>query len=236
MDIAAEYSSDMREYSPFKYAVKRISNITFRSFEDHIGIFSYICGVAFLHPYVIDSFDDLIHNLFISNVNHEDEIRKEIAYFLSSIIAEHVQYNRSDVLAISLFLAVKYQIILNDFPNLLIEINKIDDPIPMLLAFEYSNTFGLPIAIFYEKLQSVDQQEWWLYVYQLYLHDDDEFHSRIQFEDTLYSAFYAYLRNAGISFIRNDWSDAFLQEMESTRRSVATPATDDWPFIGELGL
>jgi hypothetical protein len=139
LDLALEFSKETGEYSPFRYAIKRsMSEYQKLPFEDCLNAFRYISSVTFLHPYIIDCFDELIERIIFANIGHKDDFRGYLRDEIDKVLKEYVPQGKSDVITISLYLANKYQLAIKSFPIVLSSECLRNDPIPMLLAFKYA--------------------------------------------------------------------------------------------------
>jgi len=205
LDLSISLSKEKWDYSPFKYAVKRITKIQFNNFIDFKKTLLYILWVIFNHPYIISHLDILITKALnkYQTSDNKKELKLIVIKFLNEIIKEHVKYSRSDIIVWSIHLCIKYKIEINDFDNIVKKININNDYISLVVSFYYAISNELNIDIFYELLKSIDQFEWWLYIYELYNYDRDKVKkniTKIEYED-----FYEYLSDNQITFYIDEY-------------------------------
>lgn len=225
LDLAVDLSRKKWDFSPFRYAVKRITDFTYRGYENNLEVFSYIASITILHPYLIDTLDDLFLNLIVNWLSEETVSIEYMAQFLEKMLLEHTQYNRSDTVVFCLYFACKYNILLLNFESQLSKkILDMWDPLSALLWFIYAKDRWFNLDIYFDLLTKIDQQEWWLYVYELYKYSQTEVESRLA--EIRYEDFYELLSGQDISFIRNDWSDNYNKQVEDRRNELTENALD----------
>ncbi len=167
LDLASDLFQKNPNESPIRYAVRVLGNKAYKDYSTYILILRYFLNLCFLFPYVIDICDDLVRIGIKTFPKKEAEIKKMLKKSLEAILSEHIKYYRSDVITWSLFLGIKYNLIFADFDKLTQEILKTEDCIPILMCFLYCKINGRNIIDFIKLLKNVDQNEWWLYIYEL---------------------------------------------------------------------
>ncbi|MDP3882537.1 MAG: RNA-directed DNA polymerase [Candidatus Staskawiczbacteria bacterium] len=194
-DLSVILSNNIGEYAPFKYAMKVVRGGVFEEYLSYKKIIIYISNVLFVHPYMIDIFDDYLSKGFAKFSGKEyNDLLIFVQKFLDNMLTEHIPYGRSDVITLSLFMALKYDIELRNFEDASNEIIALKDPIPSLLAFLYAKKNGLNLEKYFELVNNIDQREWWLYVYELY-----RINSSMHIAQ--YKNFYDFLIQNNISFL-----------------------------------
>lgn len=199
LDLSVELSKEKGDYSPFKYAVKSLKTKKFSSYLDYKKTILYISSIVYIHPYIIDIFDDLIGKAIDAFKRDKNDFLELIKNFLSKLLPEHIGFRRSDIVVWVLFLAIKYKTEIKDFEKLSDDILEMDDPLPSLLAFLYAKSNAIDTKKYFDKLKNVDQKQYWLYIYELHRLND------IQVNKTLssleYKGFYDWLKNNNITFL-----------------------------------
>lgn len=207
LDIAVKYSKEKWDYTPFKYALQRIKYLKYDDLNLFVQVFNYIAHVTFLHPYIIDIFDTLIENTFKQFPWDKLNCKDLFSTVINNILIEHIPYGRSDVITHSLHIAIKYDLKLDNFSTISWLILWIDDPLPTLMSFLYTKHKWLELdETYFNKINTIDQEEWWLYIYELYVIDKEKVKVNINGE-FLYNEFYDYLDESWISFIDIDYSE-----------------------------
>lgn len=205
LDLSITLSKEKWDFSPFKYAVKRITKIQFNDFLDYKKVLLYILWVIFNHPYIISHLDILIQKSLnkYNSVSEKEELKLIIVDFLNKVIKEHVKYSRSDIIVWAIHMSIKYKIDIDDFNNILLKIKENNDYISLVICFYYAISNSINLDIFYWFLESIDQQEWWLYVYELFNNDRENVRSIIS--SIKYEDFYEYLSDNQITFYIDEY-------------------------------
>jgi hypothetical protein len=96
---------------------------------------------------------------------------------------------------------MKFNLTLDNFEEISTAILSTDDPLANLMAFLYSNYKREDLLVnYFSKLENIDQEEWWIYVYEIYKIDKDVVIDKLG-DDMLYKGLYDYLMDSNISFI-----------------------------------
>lgn len=208
LDLGIKLSKKVGNYAPFKFAMKKaIRYKEYDNYSDFKKIFLYICSVVLIHPYMIDELAGPIHRALDKYKSDKSDFEKNLQHFLEKLLHEHVQYGRSDVILWSIFLAIKHQITINNFESISDEILEVKDPLPALIAFLYAKINKHPVGKYYNLLSKIDQEEWWLYIYELYNIDNEVpymEHKDFYIPYIKYENFYQFIKSKNISFLSSE--------------------------------
>lgn len=206
LDLATTLSNEKGDFSPFKFALKRMQN----SISDRVDVnmlFLYISNITLLHPYLIESLDGIINKLVEITNNSDATLQKNIHDFLTALIIKHSIYWRSDVILWWFYIAKKYNVIFNDTDKIINETIKMNDSLATLGCFAYFRWINYwDLELFYWILENIDQSEWWIYIYELYKHNSVMFLEYISITDMVYKNFYNYLLSNNITFLTDTWN------------------------------
>lgn len=207
LDLATKLSNEKWDFSPFKFALKRMESYLSNN-QDLKVIFLYLSNIALLHPYFIASIDKIIEKMLeVSDGTTHLELLDLIKNYIWLTIIKHSSYCRSDVIIWWFYIAKKYNIKFDDKSFIFNEINTMNDPLSMLACFAYFKESWEEILLeFYKILNSKDQQEWWIYIYELYNTDEENFEKYFWTWTVLYKDFYSLLKENKISFLDVNWN------------------------------
>ena len=192
IDLSSDLLIKNPNKSSVRYAVTIIQKKRLTNYKNFKIIFTYIFNLCVLHPYIVDLCDKIIDYALEAFPKYREEIKKEALKLIRTLFEEHLPYSRSDVIAWSLFLAIKYDLCISDFSKFSKKILKNKDPIPALICYLYSKKNGLDPFEFTGLIDQVDKDEWWLYVYEV---------SRIENKELKDDSEMEKLRKAGVSFL-----------------------------------
>lgn len=167
IDLATELFQKYPNESPVRYATEKLANFSYIDFESFKLILRYILNLAFLFPYILDICEKIVSVGVKNFKSKQKEILTILTTNLNEILNEHVKYGRSDVSTWGIFIAIKYDIKIRNFSKFTADILKTNDCIPTLMAYLYSKIHKMDITIFLEHLEKKDQNEWWLFVYEV---------------------------------------------------------------------
>lgn len=167
MDLSSELFRENPEESSIRYAAKILSAEKYLDYSTYMMILKYFLNLCFLFPYVIDVCDEFLKIGINSFAARESDIKGALQDSLEKMLKEHIKHRRSDVITWSLFLAIKYHLKLSGYNEIAADILGIQDCIPALIAFLYTKINKRKTDDFIQLLQKVDQNEWWLFVYEV---------------------------------------------------------------------
>lgn len=167
LDLSSELFRENPSGSPIRYAAQVLKKKIYKEYTTYKLILRYFLNLCFLYPYVIDICDDLISLGIKTFPIQADEIKEILKKSLHKILKEHVEYRRSDVITWSLFLAIKYNLVLDEIDKFSNQILKTNDCIPILMCYLYREINKKDNTKFTNLLDKVNENEWWLYVYEV---------------------------------------------------------------------
>ena len=167
LDLSSDLFRENPDESPIRYATQVLKKKEYGDYSAYNLILRYFLNLCFLYPYIIDICDEFIKIGIITFPKAEDKIKNILKSAIEKILKEHIKYRRSDVIAWCLFLAIKYDIRLADFSKIGSDILKIKDCIPALMGFLYAKINGAKITGFLDLVDNVDENKWWLYIYEI---------------------------------------------------------------------
>lgn len=198
LDLSIDLSIKKGDDSPIKYAIKSLRSKNYNSDNDYIMSLKYIFNVVYLHPYVIGFLDIIIRKGYRS-YNNSKEIDKLLRNFLSDMLVKFISIGHSDIIVWSIFYALKFDINISYYNRKYKPILRLNDPLPTLMLYLYARKNGHSLTIYYDKLRDIEQDVWWLYVYELFRIDENSVRQRLQ--NIQYETFYAWIKQNSISFL-----------------------------------
>lgn len=198
LDLSIKLFNANEDDSPIKYAIQVLSNKKYLDHDSYEIMFNYATGICFNYPYFINLFDKIFK---IGNEFKNFDVKKNQENFLNIILEEHIKYRRSDVIVWSIYLAIKYNLKIRNFTKKSDETLQTEDCIPSLMCFIYDkkngNNLDKYIDFVLHIISDLDQDEWWLYIYEIFrLTNNDK--KGIKYED-----FYLRLKNNNVSFLND---------------------------------
>jgi hypothetical protein len=198
LDLSVKLFNANEDESPIKYAIQVLSNKKYLDYDSYETMFNYAASICFNYPYFIDLFDKIFK---IGSEFKNYDVKKNQENFLNIILEEHIKYRRSDVAVWSIYLAIKHGLKISDFNKKSDEILQSEDCISSLMCFVYDrkngNNLDKYIDFVLHIISDLDQDEWWLYIYEIFrLTNSDK--KGIKYED-----FYLQLKKNNVSFLNN---------------------------------
>jgi hypothetical protein len=167
-DFALDYYKKNPNTTSVKYATKVLLNKTYADYPSYEYFLEYFRDLCFLSPYLIDVFDDVI-NIGITNFSYAStSIKDAVKVTIEKILKENLQYQRSDIISICIFLAIKYDITLNSFSSMIQKLLKTGDCVPILMAYLYAKIHSEDLTSFINLEKKIESNEWWLFIYELH--------------------------------------------------------------------
>jgi hypothetical protein len=201
LDLGVELSNKEWDYSPFKYIIKIIIDKNFEKYDDYKKFVLYVWNIVFNYPYLVNDFQNLVENWFISFPLEKSNFIEIISNIINKLLLENIKNYKQDIILRSLYISIIYNIDIYEFEKISDIIIKFNAPILNLLLFLYTNKKGLKNDKYFKILSSIDQKEWWLYIYELYRKDKSKVIRRIT--DLQYKDFYNYLLSNNVSFLND---------------------------------
>lgn len=196
IDLALSLSREYPGESPIRYAVKILSKKEFGDTDIYAFVVMYLSRVCYIFPYFIDLFYDIL-----KKNSPEDQIIEIVNKEINSILLEHLKYSRSDVSLWGIYISLKYKLKIDNFEQYSIDLIKDRDCLPVLLSYYYSKEVNLDLTKYLNLIDEIIvekiEDEWWIYIYQLYL----ENHNKSVFNKIKYKDFYEEMRKNNISFL-----------------------------------
>lgn len=167
LDLASELFNNNPDESSIRYAAKIILSKKFTDYSTYILILKYFLNLCYLYPYIIDVIDDLVEiGLNKFPVQHL-AIKENLKNSLGTIIKEHSQYHRSDVMTWGIFMLIKYDIYIGDYKTIQKRIILTKDCVSCLLSYIYCKVYQLSIIEYKDVFNSRKaDKSWWLYTYE----------------------------------------------------------------------
>jgi hypothetical protein len=157
----------------------------------------YLSRLCFIYPYFIDVFD-----LLLESNKPSGKILELVEKEINSIAKEHIKYSRSDVSLWSVYLAIKYDFIIDDFEEFSDFLISDRDCLPVLMSYEYAKAKKLKTKNFYDFINTLvtekTEEEWWIYIYTLY----SDSHRKVVFKKIAFKEFYEEMRKGKVKFLK----------------------------------
>lgn len=197
IDLALNLAKSNPGDSPIRYAVKILSKKLYKDNDVFAFVIMYLSRLCFIFPYFIDVFD-----LILEKNTPSDEILELVEKEINSIAKEHIKYSRSDVSLWSIYLAIKYDFVIDDFEKFSDFLITDRDCLPVLMSYEYAKAkkhktkkfFDLIDILVTEKIE----EEWWIYIYTLYF----DSHRKAVFKKIAFKEFYEEMRKGKVKFLK----------------------------------
>jgi hypothetical protein len=194
LDLSSELFRKYPNESSIRYATQVLKKKKYRDYSIYKLVLRYFLNLTYLFPYIIDTCDDLIAHGIANFESHKNEIIEALEASFAKILKEHVKYRRSDIITWCVFLAIKYNLSINNFDKLEKEILKTNDSISTLMSFLYKKIQNENVDYYRNMISRVDASEWWLFVYEISRIENIELRN-VEMEK---------LRNADITFLSNE--------------------------------
>ena len=178
--------------SIIRYSAQELRKLDYENFESYWLVFKYLLNMFFLFPYIADVLDDFIEKGIKKYYGLMNEIKKTLKTTIKNILKEHIQYNRSDAVVWSLFLAIKYEIQFEDDVQISDMIIKSKDCLPTLLSYLYNKINKNEVKQYLDLLKKINDKEWWLFDYEVRRIEKLKMNEEMEI-----------LNQAGISFLSN---------------------------------
>ena len=194
MDLASELFEKNPDESSIRYAAQVLKKKNYKDYPTYKLVLRYFLNLSFLFPYIIDTCDFLIGRGLIIFKNQKTEIKIIVQEAFEKVLREHSKYRRSDAITWCLYLAIEYELVINNFTKIENDILKTKDPIPVLMVYLYKKVRKETIDYYKKLILKVDASEWWLFVYEISRIEN------IQLSDTEMEK----IKNAGITFLSDE--------------------------------
>ncbi|MDD3190279.1 MAG: RNA-directed DNA polymerase [Candidatus Pacebacteria bacterium] len=207
LDLATTLFKNGNNTHSIKYAMKMLSCKYYLDYDSYRIVLKYFGNLTFLYPYNIDSFDKLFS---IGNALDEKKFKKDAEDIIELLLNEHIYSRKSDIMAWTLFLAIKYDLAIKNLTKKRNAIILSRDCVPTLMFFAYDKCKGNDYKNYYYKIireliKDDVQSEWWIYIYEVFRSDQKKF--RKSFRKALadgnvnYFDFYEKMAKDGVSFL-----------------------------------
>jgi len=197
IDLALSLSKSHPGDSPIRYAVKILSKKELMDNDIFAFTLMYLSRICFIYPYFIDVFDELLTKNKPTGL-----IKKLVSKEINSLVQEHLKYSRSDVALWGIYLSLKYKFRIRGFEKYSNNLIENRDCLPVLLCYYYSKKYKLDTKKYIELIQTLikekNEEEWWIYVYQLFR----DFPKKPAFRSIQFKDFYEQLLANDISFVK----------------------------------
>jgi len=194
LDLASELFEKNPDESSIRYAAQVLKKKNYKDYPTYKLVLRYFLNLSFLFPYIIDTCDFLIGRGLIIFKNQKTEIKIIVQEAFEKVLREHSKYRRSDAITWCLYLAIEYELVINNFTKIENDILKTKDPIPVLMVYLYKKVRKETIDYYKKLILKVDASEWWLFVYEISRIEN------IQLSDTEMEK----IKNAGITFLSDE--------------------------------
>lgn len=167
LDLSSELFNKNPDESSIRYAAKTIMRKKFTDYATYMLILQYFLNLCYLYPYIIDVIDELVGVGMKSFESQKEKIGNLLEVSLNKIMNEHVQYHRSDAIAWSIFMIIKYNLKIDNFLRVVKKIIKTKDCIPVLLIYLYTKINEIKLDEFSKIAQKYySDHGWWLFNYE----------------------------------------------------------------------
>ncbi|MFA5859074.1 MAG: RNA-directed DNA polymerase [Elusimicrobiota bacterium] len=167
LDLSSELFEKNPNESSIRYATQILKKKKYKDYSIYKLVLRYFLNLSFLFPYILDTCDELISRGINSFRSNNSDIKAIIEEAFTKILEEHTKYRRSDVITWSMFLAIKYDLSIQNFSRIEKDIVKTKDPIPSLMAYLYKKIRKENIVSYKSMVSKVDENEWWLFSYEI---------------------------------------------------------------------